>query len=165
MSHVVFMSSMMHTPWETNTALRYKFMYLNDGGWWAGWSSNGVDVITAPNNPVYTAAGDSGQACWDPRAQVYRFYGKSLWYDTNGLRRRAVSLATTSNFTNWPGSSDLVLWPDAVDDRWSSNSIQRTHFYGMSVFPYETMYIGFLWIHRATNLLGDLPGYRVGPLC
>jgi hypothetical protein len=159
-----FMTSVMQTPDDPDPAKRYKFMNLAPDGWAVGWSSNGINVVSAPNNPVFTGGGDSGQICWDPRTEEYRCYVKTLWFDTNALRRRAVGLARTANFTNWPGSAPLVLWPDAVDDRWSSNPIQRTHFYGMSVFSYETMYLGFLWIHRGTNLLGDLPGYQVGPI-
>ncbi len=161
--HPGFMTSVMQTPDDPDPAKRYKYMTFNSA-WHGGWSSNGINFVSAPNNPLFTGGGDAGQICWDPRTKEYRCYVKNLWYDTNGLRRRAVSLAATTNFTNWPGSASLVLWPDAVDDRWSSNSIQRTHFYGMSAFPYESMYIGFLWIHRATNLLGDLPGYQVGPI-
>lgn len=159
-----FMTSVMQTPDDPDPAKRYKFMNLDNGGWSVGWSSNGTDVVAAPNNPVFTAGGDSGQICYDPHTGQYLCYVKNSWYDANGLRRRAVSLAATTNFTNWPSSAPLVLWPDAVDDRWSSNLVQRTHFYGLSAFPYEAGYLGFLWIHRATNLLGDLPGYQVGPI-
>jgi hypothetical protein len=92
---------------------------------------------------------------------------KNTWVDANGLNRRAVALASTADFTNWPGSASLVLWPDAYDDRWSLNVTQRTHFYGLSAFPYETMYLGFLWIHRCTNLTSSPPGYegyQIGPI-
>lgn len=159
-----FMTSVMQTPNDPDPARRYKFMTFENGAWSGGWSANGVDVVAAPNNPVFTAGSDSGQTCFDPRTEEYRCYVKNSWLDTNGLRRRAVALAATTNFTNWPASASLVLWPDPVDDRWSTNPIQRTHFYGLSAFAYESGYLGFLWIHRATNLLGDLPGYQVGTI-
>ena len=160
-----FMHSVMQTTDDPDTAKRYKFMTFSGGGWSAGWSSNGINFVSAPNNPVASGS-DSGQFCWDPQMQRYLGYVKVGWTDTNGLARRAVGLTTSVNFTNWTSPS-LVLHPDAVDDRWSLNITQRTHFYGVSVFPYETMYLGFLWIHRATNLVADPPiyaGYQVGPI-
>ena len=162
-----FMTSVMHTPWDPDPAKVYKLMNFGTGGWSVAWSSNGINFVSAPNNPVFTAGSDSGQACWDPRTQQYRLYVKNTWVDANGLNRRAVALASTANFTNWPATGALVLWPDAFDDRWSLNVTQRTHFYGLSAFPYETMYLGFLWIHRATNLTSSPPGlegYQIGPI-
>jgi len=156
--------SVMHTPWDPDPAKRYKLMNFESDGHWASWSSNGINIVDAPHNPVFTGGGDVGQFCWDPHTQQYLGYVKNAWFDTNGLQRRAVALTTTTNIEVWPKES-LILWPDAFDDRWTpTNSIQRTHFYGLSAFPYETMYIGFLWIFRATNMAQGNPGYLIGPV-
>jgi len=161
-----FMTSVMHTPDDPDPAKRYKFMNFAGGGWSAAWTSDGIsNVVAAPNNPV-AGGSDSGQFCWDPHTQRYLGYVKVGWTDDNGLARRAVGFMATTNFTNWAAPA-LCLHPDTVDDRWSSNIIQRTHFYGLSAFPYQNMYLGFLWIHRATNLVGDPPslaGYQIGPI-
>ena len=152
------MTSVMQTPWDPDPNQLYKLMNQDTGGYDASWSSNGVNIIDAPNNPVFTGGSDVGQFCWDPHTQLYRGYVKNAWFDANGLQRRAVALTTTTNITSWPKES-LILWPDAYDDRWvSAGTVERTHFYGMSAFPYESMYIGFLWIFRAT----DAQGYYVG---
>ena len=156
-------TSVIHTPWETDPAQRYKLMNFDTGGYWGAWSSNGVNIVDAPNNPVFTGGSDVGQFCWDPHTQQYLGYVKNGWYDANGLPRRAVALTTTTNITTWPKES-LILWPDAYDDRWSTNPIQRTHFYGLSAFPYESMYLGFLWIFQATNMAQGNPGYLIGPI-
>ena len=157
------LTSVIHTPWEADPAQRYKLMSQGTGGYWGAWSSNGVNVVDATNNPVLTGGSDVGQFCWDPHTQRYLGYVKNAWYDWNGLKRRAVALTTATNITNWPQES-LILWPDAFDDRWSTNSIQRTHFYGLSAFPYESMYLGFLWIFQATNMAQGNPGYVIGPI-
>src|SRR5207249_5680386 len=48
------------------------------------------------------------------------------------------------------------------DDRWvKPGSVQRTHFYGCPFYPYESMYIGFLWIFRAID---EDEGYFHGPI-
>ena len=41
-----------------------------------------------------------------------------------------------------------------------AGTIERTHIYGMSTFAYESMYMGLLWIFRAT----DVDGYYIGPV-
>ena len=156
-------TSVMQTPGDPDPAQLYKFMNYDSGGFCGAWSADGIHVTDAPNNPVFTGGSDVGQFSWDPHSQLYRGYVKNSWYDWNGLRRRAVALTTTTNIASWPRES-LILWPDAFDDRWIiPGSVQRTHFYGLSAFPYESMYIGFLWIFRATELDGEMPGYLIGP--
>ena len=153
------MTSVMQTPWDPDPAQRYKFMNKDDVGYYAGWSPDGINVTDAPDNPVFAGGSDVGQFCWDPHTQLYRGYVKNSSYDGNGLKRRAVALTTTTDITSWPQES-LIFWPDAFDDRWvPAGTIQRTHFYGLSAFPYESMYLGFLWIFRAT----DVDGYYIGP--
>ena len=157
------MTSVIQTPWEPDPAQRYKFMNYDSGGFYAAWSPDGLHLTDAPNNPVFTGGGDVGQFSWDPHSQIYRGYVKNAWYDWNGRKRRAVALTTTTNITSWPQES-LVLWPDPYDDRWIiPGSVQRTHFYGLSAFAYESMYIGLLWIFRATETDGSDPGYLIGP--
>jgi hypothetical protein len=152
------MTSVMHTPWESDPNLRFKLVNRDDTGYFAGWSPDGIHVLDAPSNPVFTGGSDVGQFCWDPRTRQYLGYVKNAWYDANGRKRRAVALTATTNITSWPQES-LILWPDPFDDRWApAGTAQRTHFYGLSAFPYESMYIGLLWIFRAT----DVDGYYVG---
>jgi hypothetical protein len=151
-------TSVMQTPWDPDPAQLYKFMNKDDVGYYAGWSPDGINVTDAPNNPVFTGGSDVGQFSWDPHTQQYVGYVKNAWFDSNGLKHRAVALTTTTDITTWPQES-LILWPDAFDDRWvPAGTVQRTHFYGLSAFAYESMYIGFLWIFRAT----DVDGYYVG---
>lgn len=152
------MTSVMQTPWDTAPNQLYKFMNREEAGYYAGWSPDGIHVTDAPNNPVFTGGSDVGQFCWDPHTQRYLGYVKNNSY-VNGLKRRSVALTTTTNIATWPTES-LILEPDTIDDRWvPAGTVQRTHLYGLSAFPYESMYIGFLWIFRAT----DAEGYYVGP--
>lgn len=152
------MTSVMHTPWDPDPNQLYKFMNREAAGYYAGWSPDGIHVTDAPNNPVFTGGSDVGQFCWNPHTQQYLGYVKINSY-VNGLKRRSVALTTTTNIATWSAES-LILEPDAIDDRWvPAGTVQRTHLYGLSAFPYESMYLGFLWIFRAT----DAEGYYVGP--
>jgi hypothetical protein len=152
-------SSTIHTPWDPDPARRYRFMNKDPGGYWAAYSADAVHTVDSVNNPVFTGGSDVGQFMWDPFNQIYRGYVKNGWMDWNGLQRRAVALTQTTNIESWP-TEQLILTPDPIDDRWSSNPVYRTHFYGLSAFAYESMYLGLLWIFRAS----DAEGYFVGPV-
>lgn len=152
-------ASIIHTPWDPDPGRRYHVVNYDPGGYFAAWSADGIHLTDAPTNPVLTQAGDVGQFNWDPHTQQYRGYVKLNPY-VSGLLRRAVGLTTTDNIQTWP-TPRLILAPDDFDDRWvPPGTVQRTHFYGMSAFAYESMYLGFLWIFRAT----EADGYLVGPV-
>lgn len=152
-------TSVIHTPWDTDPARKYRFMNKDDSGYLAAWAADGIHAVDSPANPVFTGGSDVGQFMWDPFNQVYRGYVKNGWTDWNGLPRRAVALTQTTDIESWP-AEQLILTPDPIDDRWSSNPTYRTHFYGLAAFAYESMYLGFLWIFRAT----DAQGYYNGPV-
>ncbi len=150
-------TSVIHTPWDPDPARKYRFMNKDPGGYWASWAPDGIYTVDAPNNPVFTGGSDVGQFMWNPFNQVYRGYVKNGWTDWNGLQRRAVALTQTTDIQTWP-AEQLILTPDPIDDRWSSNPVHRTHFYGLSAFAYESMYLGLLWIFRANDAQGNLNG-------
>ena len=152
-------TSVMHTPWDPDPARQYKFMNKDNDGYWAAWSPDGIHVTDSPLNPVFTGGSDVGQFTWDPHTQRFLGYVKNNSY-VNDLRRRSVALTTTTDIETWP-AEELILEVDSYDDRWvPSGTVQRTHLYGLSAFPYESMYMGFLWIFRAT----DVDGYYLGPV-
>ncbi|HSW46311.1 MAG TPA: LamG-like jellyroll fold domain-containing protein [Phycisphaerae bacterium] len=152
-----FMPAVIFRPWEIDAERRYLMMTLAKGGWQATVSRDGLHWKELPNNPVCKGGGDSAQFFWDPQTKQYVCFGKVI-YHVDGSRRRCVGRSATKDLTNWP-PFELVLTPDTLDDRWA-DGVRRTHLYGMSVFAYETMYIGLLWIFRAT----DDEGYLVGPV-
>jgi len=152
-------TSVIHTPWDPDPARKYRFMNYEAGGYWASWAPDGIHTVDAPGNPVFTGGSDVGQFMWDPFEQVYRGYVKNSWTDWNGRNRRAVALTQTTDITQWP-AEQLILTPDPYDDRWAVNQVHRTHFYGLSAFAYESMYLGFLWILRAQ----EAEGYNYGPV-
>lgn len=152
-------TSVLHTPWDPDPNRQYRLMNYEASGYWGAYSPDGIHTFDLPNNPVITDGGDVGQFMWDPFIDRYRGYVKLNSY-VNGLKRRSVGLSTTANIESWPPLA-LILEPDTFDDRWvPAGTVQRTHLYGMSVFAYESMYLGFLWIFRAT----DADGYYIGPV-
>ena len=51
------------------------------------------------------------------------------------------------------------MCPTKIDDHWATEDGQRTEFYGLSAFAYESGYLGFLWIFNITDGNSDGPIY------
>ena len=150
--------SVMHTPFNADPNRRYTFFGYGTGGYMGAWSPDGIHWTGVPTNPLITG-GDVAHAAWDYLNNRYIGYIKVGGY-VNGLKRRSVGFSETTDFTSWPVPY-LIMVPDAIDDRWvTAGTIQRTSFYGFCPFAYESMYIGFLWIFRAT----DADGYNDGTI-
>lgn len=151
--------SVMHTPWDA--ACPYKFLNYDGSfnglpaGYSAACSPDGVHLTDLPQNPVLTSGGDVAHFTFDPFTRQYLGYVK-VSATVTGQRRRAVGLTRTGTFGAFPAELPVVLQPDAVDDLWATGAgldlaSHRTHFYGVSVFPYQTMFLGLLWIFRASD--------------
>jgi hypothetical protein len=156
--------SVMHTPWDRTCT--YKFINFDGAfnglpsGYNAACSAHGIYLNDLVANPVIDAqtvgVGDVGHFLYDPWAQRYRGYVK-VAATVAGRRRRAVGLVESERFDNWPTTPPtVVLAPDALDDFWVTNAglelaFARTHFYGVAVFPYQTMLLGLLWIFRSQD--------------
>jgi len=149
--------SIIHTPWEADSHRRYKMINFcgKAGGYVYAWSADGLHWTDSPKNPVFNKGGDVGQFLWDPHKKQYIGYVKNV-AQVSGMRRRSVARIATDDITSWP-NPELILTPDTFDDRWAKG-IQRTHFYGLSAFTYESMYLGFLWVFRATDIEGYFDG-------
>ncbi len=152
-------SSVIHAPWEPDPDRRYQMINFDGqaGGYLAAFSPDGLQWTDASDKPVFAKGGDVSQFLRDFHTGRYLGYVK-LNVDVSGLRRRAVGWTFSDHILDWP-EPRLVLAPDSIDDRWA-RGIQRTHFYGLSAFAYESMYLGLLWVFRAT----DDQGYFDGPV-
>ena len=158
------MPQVIHTPWEADPEKRYKMINFDfgarphersDRGYWGATSPDGVHWTETPRNPILPDPGDVGHFLWDPHRQRYLGYPKTF-AQVRGSRRRSVGISATTQFERWP-PTELILAPDEFDDRWVRKEGQRTDFYGLSVFPYQNMYLGFLWVFRITDGKNDGP--------
>ena len=158
------MPQIIHTPWETDADRRYKMVNFDFRadvpgravrGYWGATSPDGVHWTDTPKNPVLPDPGDVGHFLWDPNRRAYVGYTK-LYAPVRGYRRRSVAVSTTTRFQHWP-PAELILVPDEFDDRWVTRSGQHTDFYGLAAFPYQSLYLGFLWIFRIVDGKNDGP--------
>jgi len=152
------------TPDDPDPARRYKLINYDYGrtkpanlvsGFWGATSADGIHWRDLPSNPVLADPGDVGNFVRDVRARRYLGYPK-VFAPVRGFRRRAVGYTATDRFEQWP-PAELILVPDQVDDRWVTQDKQHTDFYGLCAFPYESGYIGLLWIFRITDGNNDGP--------
>ena len=154
----------IYTPWEKDLNRRYKLMNYDYGrtqpdhlvsGFWGAYSADGIHWIDAGKNPVLKDPGDVGNFVWDAHAKRYLGYPK-VFAPVHGFNRRCVGITATTDFEHWP-SAQLILVPDKTDDYWINGGNQRTEFYGLTAFPYQSAYIGFLWIFHITDGKNDGP--------
>lgn len=153
--------SIIHTPWEKDPQRQYLMInYDGDkaGGYVAAWSPDGLHWTDAADKAVFTKGGDVGQFLYDFHKNEYVGYVKNN-ASVSEMRRRAVARISSKDPLSWPNPY-LVLAPDTFDDRWAKG-IQRTSFYGLSAFAYESMYLGFVWVFRADD---EAQGYFDGPI-
>ncbi|HOW18463.1 MAG TPA: LamG domain-containing protein, partial [Phycisphaerae bacterium] len=152
--------SVMHTPWDAGVLGAYKIMRGVSSQFGGAWSSDALHWTEDP----YAICPPASDVCtfnWDPHTQRYMGFPK-MGAVVNGLSRRSTGVWATGDFESWPAPR-LVLTPDSWDDRWGPNpaAMQGTHFYGLCGFAYESTYLGFLWILRAT---GKISGADDGPI-
>lgn len=154
----------IYTPWEKDPNRRYKLINYDYGrtkpnhlvsGFWGAYSADGIHWTDANRNPVLKDPGDVGNFVWDAHAKKYIGYPK-VFAPVRGFNRRCVGFTATTDFERWP-SAQLILVPDKIDDYWTSGGNQRTEFYGLTAFPYQSTYIGFLWIFHITDGKNDGP--------
>ena len=152
------------TPEDPHPARRYKLVNYDYGrtkpnnltsGFYGAYSADGIHWTDVPRNPILADPGDVGNFVWDARAKRYVAYTK-VFAPVDGYRRRAVGFTATTDFEKFP-PSELILVPDKIDDRWVTQDKQHTDFYGLCGFPYESGYIGLLWIFRIVDGKNDGP--------
>jgi hypothetical protein len=161
--------SVIHTPWDEGR--EYKMIGTGDdpvqkqkkdplnngGGRYGAYSSDGIHWKELSDRPLFPDRSDTGLFAWDPHRRRY-FGAPKIWTHVRGFQRRCVGLSAGEEFTpGWP-TAELILAPDEQDDHWATRPGQRTEFYNLSPFAYESMYLGLLEVFRNTD------GWKDGPI-
>jgi hypothetical protein len=110
-------------------------------------SPDGIHWTPAANNPVIPGfTSDTGTTVfWDTKRNAYRAYPR-----LRADGKRAAGVMESADFVNWskPKITAAPL-PEDLARNWE--------FYGLSVTPYEDIYIGMLWIYPPSPEPGDSP--------
>ena len=114
----------------------------------------GVDTLVSPDGLHWTSASenpaipnfapDTGNCLiWDSQREVYRAYVR-----VGSEGGRSIGLTESSDFQTW--SKPRLVYAPSPEDRKRS-----WQFYGMSVTPYEDLYVGLVWIFPAIPTSSD----------
>jgi hypothetical protein len=101
------------------------------------WSADGVHWNYHPGNPVWTGIGDVPVTLWDPYTEKFLCYAK-VNREVLHRNRRVIAVGESEDGVHWTPPR-TVLQPDELDP-------YDTDFYGMTVLPYEGLYLGLVWV-------------------
>ncbi|MBO9604469.1 MAG: hypothetical protein J7639_00885 [Paenibacillaceae bacterium] len=113
-------------------------------------SPDGVRWTERPGTEWQRIAGDPlSHAFWNEARQSYTFLSRPDWTD------RRLTVFETKDWRTF-SEPELALQADALDT-------PLANLYGMPVFPYEGIYIGFLWVyHPSQEVKGFSPHKFLG---
>jgi len=138
-------------------------------GMWLAVSPDGIHFSPYGEEPLVTEIGDVLPTVYDEQQE--RFVSFTKLHDVREgeepSRRRAVGMSTSPDGLHW-STPRLVLTPDEEDDaQVRAMGGERAEFYGLSGFPYEGIYLGFLWVFHIAGFEiqpGKGRGWDDGPL-
>ncbi len=155
---------------------RYKTFHRDKSGWGAIFSKDGLHWTPHSGNPLLTGVSDECPISATshgvfPERVLYKdaippkyiaFPKIGVW--VGKFPRRSVAFSHSNDFIKWT-KPVLVLAPDERDDEISETRIRealedglididhpddhRAEFYHLCVFPYESLYLGFLDVFYA----------------
>jgi hypothetical protein len=129
--------------------------YVPYDGYVLAYSRDGIVWTDGPPNPVIPGYADVGWFAFDSVDGMFRGIIKSF-LEIRGYRRRSVFATKSPDTLNWTFPEPALI-PDVVDDAWaekynmSGKKMAHTQIYGMPIFRYESMLIGFPQIFRITD--------------
>lgn len=129
--------------------------YVPYDGYVLAYSGDGIIWSDGPANPVIPGYADVGWFIFDPVDGLFRGIVKNF-LEIRGHRRRSVLATESPDALNWTLPQPVII-PDVEDDAWSEayntseKKMAHTQVYGMPIFRYESMLIGFPQIFRITD--------------
>lgn len=143
---------------DPDPAKRYKMMYYagNVGGeyWYSvAFSSDGTHFGTPQNLilgwDVVTVAYDEKNSRFVAAVKAGEWASKDITYD---IFHRVHRMSTSTDFINWTTPIDMESLADETDTQ-SANALV-TDSYGLGLYPYEGVYLGFDWVFPITDHTG-----------
>ncbi len=138
---------------KTYTMLAYDYAYTNYGpydGYYLAYSDDGINWTDGPLEPVIPGHADVGWFMDDERDKMFRGIVKQ-YLNIRGYSRRSVLWTESKNALDWTLPKPAVI-PDEIDDSWGRGDANRfSQFYGMPIFRYDSIILGFLENFRTTD--------------
>ena len=149
--------NVLHTPHlgpgKTYTMLAYEYARTSYGpydGYYVLYSDDGIHWTDGPHEPVIPGHADVGWFTYDERDGLFRGIVKTF-LNIRGYRRRSVLWTESADALDWSMPRPAFI-PDEADDAWGEGDPDRyTQFYGMPIFRYGPVLIGFVQDFRCTD--------------
>ena len=129
--------------------------YSEYDGYFAAHSRDGVVWADGPKDPVIPGHADVGWFTYDDADHKFRAIVKNF-LNIRGHRRRSVFATESLDGLDWTLPRPAII-PDLEDDAWAEfvptigTEGPHTQFYGMPIFRYESVLLGFLQVFRVTD--------------
>lgn len=135
------------------TMIAYDYNYTNFGpydGYYLAYSEDGINWTDGPEAPVIPGHADVGWFIYDDKDKMFRGIVKSF-LNIRGYSRRSVLWTESKDALDWTLPKPAIF-PDKIDDLWSNGNPERyTQFYGMPIFRYNSIILGFVEDFRTTD--------------
>ena len=149
--------NVLHTPHlgEERTYILISYDYGRSGysaydGYFLAFSRDGLHWTDGPEEPVIPGHADVGWFTFDESDQIFRGIVKNF-LNIRGYRRRSVFWTESADGFDWPMPRPALI-PDLEDEVWAEGRKGHyTQFYGMPIFRYESMLLGFLQVFKCTD--------------
>jgi len=118
-------------------------------GYFLAFSKDGIRWTDGPEEPVIPGHADVGWFTFDQQDGKFRGIVKSH-LNIRGLSRRSVLWTESDDTYEWTMPRPAIL-PDLEDEEWTEgHEGYNTQFYGMPIFRYESVILGFLQVFKCT---------------
>ncbi len=128
---------------ERDAAKRFKMLGYYRGGYYSGFSADGVHWTPCSEAPVFKGD-DTMSLTQNPHTGEFMAYFKMSSKEVQG---RVVWLTRSRDLQKWT-EPKLVFHSDAEDMRWGTGTEPRTEVYNMAVYPHAAGFIGFPTMFR-----------------
>lgn len=130
-------------------------------GFYLAHSADGIDWTEYPTEQPVGTTHDVGTFVPDRSRGRYLGTAKQM-VRYNLVDRRSIAITESQDFRIW-SSPITVLVTDSLDDRLAlERGAHHAEFYGMSLMPYEDLYVGFPWVFYGSWPLMPDPRRRTG---
>lgn len=148
-------SNVMYTP-HLESARQYTLLAYRSGNHYIRFSKDGLEWKDWSCEPVIHHFGDVAFYMYDSHDKLFRGMIKRF-LEVRGRRRRIQNWTVSKDGYEWTLPQPAIL-PDEKDDEWTDGDLNRaTEIYGIPIFRYGPVLLGFADLLRATNAMGT-PG-------
>ena len=138
---------------KTYTMIAYEYgrtAYGPYDGYYLAYSDDGINWTDGPIEPVIPGHADVGWFMYDGQDKKFRGIVKQ-YLNIRGYSRRSVLWTESKDGLVWTLPKPAVI-PDEIDDSWGKGDPNRfSQFYGMPIFRYDSIILGFLENFRTTD--------------